>query len=78
MSRSRRQNLKRLQELDDAVLFVLGRRVECRPSRLCFTIVSLNGLTQGGEHPVMEERGLVRCSPEFASKELRVAGKECR
>src|SRR6266850_3536523 len=53
-SRARRQHLKRFEELDDAVLFVLAQRLEREPRRAGFTVVRLHCLTQRREHAVVK------------------------
>src|SRR5712692_1758170 len=54
-SRSGRQNLKRLQELDDGILLVLRQSFERQTGRSGFAVMGLDGLPQRRELAVMEE-----------------------
>src|SRR5438552_6119981 len=75
---SGRQNLKGLEEFDDAVLLVWRQRLEGEASGFRLAVVSLDRLTQCREQTVMKKRRFVRGAPELAREEFRVAREKAR
>jgi hypothetical protein len=71
-----RQDLERLQELDDGTPIISRQPCERCAGRESFTGVSHYRFSHGSEFPMVAEGVLVRNSPQLASDELPVTGEE--
>jgi hypothetical protein len=70
------ENLKRLEELDDAVPIVRRQPVERLTRGQTFARVRLDRLAHGCELAVVHVRTGIADTPELAGNEFRIPGKE--